>query len=83
MQFHVEFKYDPHEREKLLHFLAADALKPDNPIKFLGAWVSIGTGTGYAIIETKDPAALYYNCTSWSEYGTLQVTPILSVEEIN
>ncbi len=79
MKFVIEFTYTTEEREKLISFLNSGALVPDGPVKVLGAWIAVQTGSGYAVLDTKDSKAMYELCSSWSEYGKLKVTPVMDV----
>jgi hypothetical protein len=77
MKFHVEFTYGTANREKLLKFFHSGGLFGDGPVKITGAWISIQTGNGFALIETKDGKAFFELCSSWSEYGQIKVTPVI------
>ena len=77
MQFHVEFKYRPEEREKLFRFLDSGALQTEDPLRIIDAWIAVETGTGYAIVETTDAKSLYSLCSNWSEHGCVKVSPLL------
>lgn len=82
MQFHVKFTYNSENRENLLRFLGAGGLDSESPLKVVGAWVAVESGSGYAIIQTKDALALHNLCSEWSEYGEVNIDPIVSVKEI-
>ena len=82
MQFHVEFKYRPEEREKLIRFLDAGFLQTEELLKIVDAWIAVETGTGYVIVETTDAKSLYSLCSNWSEYGCVKVSPLLRVKEL-
>ena len=82
MLFHVELEYRSEAREELIRFLAAGALQTEEPLKMVGSWVAAESGTGYAIIETPDARTLYSFCATWSEYGCVKVTPLLSTKEL-
>ena len=77
MKFHVEFSYDTAGREKLLNFFRHGGLDTDGPVKIAGAWISIQTGNGFALVDTKDGKAFFELCSAWSEYGELKVTPVI------
>lgn len=81
MLFHVEFQYDPSEREKVLNFLQSGALKPDGHVKVVGAWIAMETGSGYAILDSKDGNAVFQLCSAWTEYGQLRLTPIVNAAD--
>ena len=82
MKFVIEFTYNTEEREKLIKFLQSGALDPDGSVKVVGAWIAVQTGSGYALLDTKDSKAMYQMCSSWSEYGKVRVTPVLDVAGI-
>jgi hypothetical protein len=82
VRFHIEFSYRAEEREKLLSFLHGGGLAADGPLKVLGAWIAVQTGTGFALVETKDSRAFYQLCSVWSDYGQLKVTPVIEATEI-
>ena len=77
MNFHIEFTYGTGQRENLLHFLRAGALPEDGPVKVLGSWLAVQTGSGYAVIAADDATAIYQLCSAWSEYGQVKVTPVI------
>ncbi len=82
MTFHVEFTYSSGEREKLLRFMGSEGVKGEGPLKFKGAWVAAQTGKGYAIIDTDDASALYDICCRWVDYGSVQLTPVISAGQV-
>ena len=82
MKFHVEFTYRVQDREKVLNFLHTGGLSPEGPAKVLGAWLAVQSGSGYAMIETKDSTAIYLLCSEWAEYGQVKVTPVIDVASI-
>lgn len=82
MKFHVEFSYTTGHRAELIRTLAQGGLQSDSEVKVVGAWVAVETGFGYAILESDNAKALYEMCSRWSDYGDLQVTPIVSAKEI-
>ncbi len=82
MKFHVEFAYAPGDREKLLRVLQGGGLSAAGPLTIDGAWVAIQTGSGYAVIDTKDAKAFYQLCSAWSDFGQVKVTPILAASDV-
>lgn len=82
MQFHVEFKYRPEEREKLIRLLDVGALQTEAPLRIVDAWIAVETGTAYVIVETTDAKLLYSLCSTWSEHGCVKVSPLLSIKEL-
>ncbi len=78
MKFHIEFSYESGEREKLLHFLSGGALATEDPIKVVGSWIAAATCRGFALVETNDAEALYRLCSAWSDYGKVDVTPVIA-----
>jgi hypothetical protein len=82
MTFHAEFTYAPDQREKLLRMLHNGGLKSDGELKINGAWISVQTGSGYAILETEDAATLYQLCSEWSDFGQVRLTPVLPAAHV-
>lgn len=82
MTFHVQFNYQPQDRERLLRFLHQGGLDTSDGIKFVGSWLALQTGTGYAVLETEDSSSLYELCAVWSEYGQLSVSPVVPLTEV-
>jgi hypothetical protein len=82
MQFHVEFSYPAANREKLMRFLHETGLNSEGSLKVVGAWVSVQTGAGYAVLDAKDAIALYELCSTWSDFGTVKLTPVIGANEI-
>ncbi len=82
MRFHVIFEYPSESREKLLQLVETGGLQTDGAIKVIGAWIAAETGSAFAVMETNDAKALYALCSNWSEYGTVHVTPVISVKEL-
>jgi hypothetical protein len=81
MKFHVHFTYESQDREKVLRFLESGGLSSD-AVKVKGAWIAAETGFGFAILEADDAKPLYELCAEWSEYGQLQLTPLISVRDL-
>ncbi len=82
MRFHVILEYPSESREKLLQLVGSGALHAEESIKVVGAWIAAETGSAFAVMETNDAKALYAICSNWSEYGTVHVTPVISVKEL-
>ena len=74
--------YTPDQREKLLRMLHNGGLKTDGDLKVKGAWISVQTGTGFALLETDDAAALYRMCSEWTDFGQVKLTPVLAAADI-
>ena len=81
MKFHLEFTYQPQVREKLLRLLESDGLSAEG-VTIKGAWVAAQTGFGYAIVEADDVKPLHDLCAAWSEYGQVDLTPLISVKSL-
>jgi mannose-1-phosphate guanylyltransferase len=82
MRFHVRFTYGTENREKALQLLRQGALKAEASVKAERAWVAIGSGIGFAILETSDDKALYELAVTWSDFGELEFTPIIEVKSV-
>jgi hypothetical protein len=82
MTFHVQFNYQQQDRERLLRFLHQGGLETSDGVKLHGSWLSLQTGTGYAVLETDDASGLYELCSVWSEYGQLSISPVVPLSEI-
>ena len=82
MKFHAEFTYAPDQREKLLRMLHGGGLKADGDLKVKGAWISAQTGTGFALLETDDAAALFQMCSEWSDFGQVRLTPVVAAADV-
>ncbi len=52
MKFHVKFTYGCKNREQVLEFLHHGALKSEATVKAERVWIAIGSGVGFAILET-------------------------------
>ena len=65
-----------------MRFLRQGGLETEGQAKIRGAWVAAQTGRGFAIVETGDAQALYGLCPAWSDFGEVQVTPVVSAEEV-
>lgn len=62
-------------RPVISRFLKAGGLPPAG-VKLIGRWHGM-SGTGFAVVETTDPKALYAWIAEWSEFMPLQTTPVL------
>jgi hypothetical protein len=82
MRFHVILEYPSESRENLLKLVETGALHAEETIKVIGAWIAAETGSAFAVMETNDARALYGLCSNWSEYGTVHVTPVISIKEL-
>lgn len=82
MRFMATFTYDPKVRERLLKFLHGGGLDGGSSLKVAGAWLSAQTGTGYAVLEADDARAIYDLSVSWSEFGQINLTPVIPVKDL-
>lgn len=82
MKFIATFTYEADMRKNLLHFLKDGGLTSPKGLTVSSAWIAAQTGTGYALLETKDAAVIYEMCVSWSEYGTVTITPVVAVSDL-
>ena len=82
MKFHITFTYQTEQREKLLNFLKGGGLEVAGRLELLGCWITVETGAGFAVVETTDSNAIYEQCSRWSEYGEITVTPVIDSGEL-
>jgi|GEM_PF-2407581 len=82
MKFHVHFTYKAAEREKLLRILSDGALSSDGPLKIVGAWISVQTGDGFALVDSKDAKAIYNLSSVLSDYGQITITPVIEAADV-
>ena len=82
MRFHVKFTYGSENREKVLQLLHQGVLKSEATVKAERVWIAIGSGVGFAILETNDEKALYQLGVTWSDFGELEFTPIIEAKSI-
>jgi hypothetical protein len=82
MTFHVQFDFQPQDRERLVRFLHQNERSAADGVKFAGRWLAIQSGTGFAILETDDAGAIYALCSAWSDYGQVNVTPVVHARDV-
>ncbi|MDA1229589.1 MAG: DUF3303 family protein [Planctomycetota bacterium] len=82
MKFHVKFTYGSANRDKVLQLLHQGALKSEATVKAERVWSAIGAGMSFAILETNDEKALYELGVTWSDFGQLEITPIIDTKNI-
>ena len=76
MKFIVSWSIPPSTaRAAIDRFLATGGLPPA-PAKLLGRWNG-ADATGFAIVETSDPKAIYEFCASWFDLLPIRATPCL------
>lgn len=85
MKFMVTWQIHP---DKKLDVLAAWAAIPaakradlGKGVKFIGRWHNTAGGSGVAIVDTWDLAALNRYLGQWSPYMELQVAPVMDDRE--
>jgi hypothetical protein len=62
-------------RAAVARFLQSGGAPPAG-VNMIGRWHGMN-GTGFAVVETSDPKALYAWVAEWSEFLPVQTTPVL------
>ena len=62
-------------------FLNDPPAMPDG-ITMLGRWHEVGTGRGFALIETDDPVAMSKYLLAWADVVDQKVQPVVDDEQI-
>lgn len=61
-------------------FLKSGAPAPEG-LKIIGRWHGPGSVTGWSLVESDDPKAVFEHVAQWSEFLELQTTPVLEDDE--
>ncbi len=82
MQFMVTYSIDVSNRAAAeARFLETGAMPPDG-VKLLGRWHCPGNRSGFMVVESADIATVMKFLRDWSDVMTLQVSPVISDEQL-
>ena len=83
MRFMLSFKWrsGPAALEAIARFAKTGGRTPDGA-KLIGRWTRADFNGGFDLIETDDPRALTQFAVGWADLCELEVTPVVSDDEL-
>ena len=68
--------------ETIKRFAKGDGMNAPDGAELIGRWHAAGGGTGWAIIETNDPAILSAWMLQWNDIMDVTFVPVLTDDEL-
>lgn len=82
MKYMVEWSIQAHNFEAAVaRFTQEDPGIPEG-VTLVGRWHQLGTGKGYTLLESDDPAAIARLGISWADLVDQQISPVTDDEGI-
>jgi hypothetical protein len=82
MLFMVVFSYQAkHRNEVVKRRLTLGSQLPEG-VKSMGEWSYIGSGKVFRLVEATDTTAMFKANYAWSDLGTLEMYPVIAVDQV-
>jgi hypothetical protein len=81
MLFMTVYSYSPKNRNEVIKRRLTLGPQLTDTVKLVGEWSYVGSGKVFRLIEAEDPAELFKGTYAWSDLGTIETYPVVTVDQ--
>jgi hypothetical protein len=82
MKYMVVWSIHEDNFKETLERWATQNPQPPEGVSMLGRWHEMGTGDGFALFETDDPAGLASYIMGWADLVDQQIVPVIEDDDV-
>jgi hypothetical protein len=82
MLFMTVYSYLPENRDEVVKRRVALGAQTPPGVKLIGEWSYIGSGKVFRLVEADDATEIFKAVYAWSDLGTAEVYPVITVDQV-